>query len=469
MDINWRSRMKFISRQPLSSYVIAIFIIVTITGGLLSQIVTNQIILAVVLFMQFFILLFLVVRFHRDYIKPLSKAVETVDEVLNQNYYARFQYAPVSELVIELGTKLNRLSKHLAEFSIQEQMQSEQLSTLIDHVQSGLVLIGKKGYVELVNRKFLTMFGNEQKDYVGYLYYHVLDHAIFEETVQNVFLYEKRVKETFSHYIGTEKYYYEVIGAPIMNEQNIVKGAVLVIYDITELKKLELMRKDFVANVSHDLKTPITSIKGFAETLLDGGIDDKETAREFLTIIHQEGNRMQELIEDLLVLSRLEQEDLILHYQKVNAVEFLQDVVLTLGQQAEWKKINLTVENDLDEIWFEADLPRVKQVVINLIHNAINYTQEGGDVTVAVTRKDDTIQLSVSDTGIGIDKESLPRIFERFYRVDKARSRYTGGTGLGLAIVKHIVEVHKGKIEIDSEINKGTTIHVYLPVSKDLV
>src|SRR5699024_2365775 len=126
----------------------------------------------------------------------------------------------------------------------------------------------------------------------------------------------------------------------------------------------------------------------------------------------------------------------------------LQDVVLTLGQQAEWKNINLTFENDLDEIWFEADLPRVKQVVINLIHNAINYTQEGGDVTVAVTRKDDTIQLSVSDTGIGIDKESLPRIFERFYRVDKARSRYTGGTGLGLAIVKHIVEVHKGKIEI---------------------
>ena len=137
--------MKFISRQPLSSYVIAVFIIVIVTGALLSQIVTNQIFLAAILLIQFFTLLLLVTRFHRDYIRPLSKAVETVDEILNQNYYARFQYAPVSELVIELGTKINRLSKHLAESSLQEQMQSEQLSTLIDHVQSGLVLIGKKG------------------------------------------------------------------------------------------------------------------------------------------------------------------------------------------------------------------------------------------------------------------------------------------------------------------------------------
>src|SRR5699024_8941914 len=333
----------------------------------------NQIILAVVLFMQFFILLFLVVRFHRDYIKPLSKAVETVDEILNQNYYARFQYAPVSELVIELGTKINRLSKHLAESSLQEQMQSEQLSTLIDHVQSGLVLIGKKGYVELVNRKFLAMFGKTQKDYVGYLYYQVLDHSIFDETVQKVFLYERRVKETFTHYIDSEKYYYEVIGAPIMNEQNIVKGAVLVIYDITELKKLELMRKDFVANVSHELKTPITSIKGFAETLLDGGIEDKETTREFLSIIHQEGNRMQKLIDDLLALSRLEKEDPTLHYEDINVSELVKDAVLTLGQQAEQKKLNLTVENDQRDIWLEADLPRVKQIVINLIDNAINY------------------------------------------------------------------------------------------------
>jgi len=469
LDINWRSRMKFISRQPLSSYVIAVFVIVIVTGALLSQIVTNQIFLAAILLIQFFTLLLLVTRFHRDYIRPLSKAVETVDEILNQNYYARFQYAPVSELVNELGTKINRLSKHLAESSLQEQMQSEQLSTLIDHVQSGLVLIGKKGYVELVNRKFLAMFGKTQKDYVGYLYYQVLDHSIFDETVQKVFLYERRVKETFTHYIDSEKYYYEVIGAPIMNEQNIVKGAVLVIYDITELKKLELMRKDFVANVSHELKTPITSIKGFAETLLDGGIEDKETTREFLSIIHQEGNRMQELIDDLLALSRLEKEDPTLHYEDINVSELVKDAVLTLGQQAEQKKLNLTVENDQRDIWLEADLPRVKQIVINLIDNAINYTPDNGDITVSVARKGDYVHFAVADTGIGIDEESLPRIFERFYRVDKARSRNTGGTGLGLAIVKHIVEAHKGKITIDSEINKGTTIHVYLPANKDLV
>lgn len=438
-----------------------------LTGGLLSQIVSNKIILAAILIIQLFCLLIVIFRFNRNYVKPMSQAVDTIDEILSQNYHARFQYAPVSELVVEFGTKINRLTKHLAEFSVQEQMQAEQLSTLIDHVQSGLVLIGRKGYIELVNRKFLHMFGKRPKDYVGYLYYEVLEHPIFDETVQKVFLYEKRVKETFMHYIGTEKYYYEIIGAPIMNEKNVLKGAVLVIYDITELKKLEYMRKDFVANVSHELKTPITSIKGFAETLLEGGMEDKDVTRDFLGIIYQEGNRMQELIEDLLALSKLEREDLTLDHEGFNATKLVKEAIRTLKHKAKQKKLSLTLETE-QEIMLEADRSRVKQIIINLVDNAINYTPAEGTITVSVQQVDEYILFSVSDTGIGIDEESLARIFERFYRVDKARSRNTGGTGLGLAIVKHIVEVHNGKIDIESEVNKGTTIKVYLPIVKDL-
>lgn len=459
--------MKSIFKRPIYSYLFSTFIIVLLTGGLLSQIVTSKIILAVILFLQLFLLILVIFRFNRDYIRPMSQAVKTIDDILSQNYHARFQYAPVSDLVIEFGTKINRLSKYLAEFSIQEQMQAEQLSTLIDHVQSGLVLIGRKGYIELVNRKFLQMFGKNAKNYVGYLYYEVLEHPIFDEAVQKVFLYEKRVKESFTHYIGTEKYYYEIIGAPIINEKNELKGAVIVVYDISELKKLELMRKDFVANVSHELKTPITSIKGFAETLLEGGMEDKEITREFLGIIYQEGNRMQELIEDLLALSKLEQEDLELHYESFDATELVSDAVLGLQHKAKQKNLSLTLETD-QKIVLEADKPRVKQIILNLLDNAINYTPAEGMITVSVRQINDYIRFSVSDTGIGIDEESLARIFERFYRVDKARSRNTGGTGLGLAIVKHIVEVHKGQIDIESEVNKGTTIDVYLPIKKDL-
>lgn len=176
---------------------------------------------------------------------------------------------------------------------------------------------------------------------------------------------------------------------------------------------------------------------------------------------------MQELIEDLLALSKLEQEDLELQYEQFDAVKMVNDAVFTLQHKAKQKNLTLTLQTD-NKIMLEADKPRVKQIIINLVDNAINYTPAKGTITVSVNQHDQYICFTVADTGIGIDEESLSRIFERFYRVDKARSRNTGGTGLGLAIVKHIVEVHNGKIEIESEVNKGTTINVYLPVTKDL-
>jgi len=454
--------MKSIFKRPLISYILIIFLIVLGTGALLAQIVDHYILLALILFMEFFVLLIVLMRFYGNYIRPMSKAAKTIDKILEGNYHARFNYSPTNSLVSDIGFKINRLSKSLAEFSIQEEMQSEQLSTLIDHIQSGLVLIERKGYIQLVNRKFLSMFGKSAKDYLGYLYYDVMDYEILDETVQKVFLYEKRVKESFTLTVDSTKFYYEVIGAPILNEKNILKGAVLVIYDITEMKKLELMRKDFVANVSHELKTPVTSIKGFAETLLDGGIEDKNVTTDFLEIIHQESNRLQLLIEELLTLSKLEREDFNLVRSEINAKELIDEIIPTFRQKIQEKKLTLSVDNQHD-ILFRAEREQVKQIIVNLLDNAINYTPENGSVSVMVDSTDEYVHFTVSDTGMGIDEKSLSRIFERFYRVDKARSRNTGGTGLGLAIVKHIVEVHEGKIKVDSEVNKGTNMHVYLP------
>src|SRR5699024_1667231 len=277
------------------------------------------------------------------------------------------------------------------------------------------------------------------------------------------FLQETRVKDSFSiESLDNPTVYFEVIGAPIFNERNLLKGAVLVIYDITEFKQLEVMRKDFVANVSHELKTPVTSIRGFSETLLDGAQEDPEIREQFLQIIFKESKRIQLLIEDLLILSKIEKDEPHININEIYIDDVFAELLPVFTQRA--KKENITLEIDIKEhISLQADEDKVKQILLNVFMNAINYTPEDGTVSIMMKEVDEDVLIKISDTGIGIEKEALPRIFERFYRVDKDRSRGSGGTGLGLAIVKHIVEAHRGKIEVESELGKGTTFSIYLP------
>ncbi|MBP1947759.1 two-component system histidine kinase PnpS [Virgibacillus litoralis] len=453
--------MKVIFSRPLFAYIMGLLILVFVSGAILSQLTNEYIILGSILTVEYIILLLIMLHVYDKYMKPIKKASNTIDELVKGNYRARIHHTS-SGSVAELSNKINILARNLSEFAIQEQMQEKQLSTVIDNTQSGLVLLDEKGYIHLVNRKFISMFGGVPHDYNGFLYYEVLDNEKIHQTVQQTFLYEKNVKESFTQIIEVDKKYIEIVGAPIFNERNMLKGAVLVLYDITHLKKLELMRKDFVANVSHELKTPITSIKGFAETLLDGAMNDSETLKNFLTIINDESTRLQGLIEDLLTLSRLEKDEFKLVRSTLNMNDLVDEVLPIIRQSAEQKGISLTAEVG-ESISLQADKERVKQVVINLLTNAISYTSEDGEVKLTVTDTEDEVQIQVSDTGIGIDQEAIPRLFERFYRVDKARSRNTGGTGLGLAIVKHIVEVHEGKVSVDSEPNNGSTFRVYLP------
>ncbi|WP_404453839.1 two-component system histidine kinase PnpS [Oceanobacillus kapialis] len=450
--------MRALFKKPLATYLVGILLVVFATGLVLYQVVENILILGSVMLTQFIILTLFLLHLYERYIRPIKKATRTIDEIVKGNYRARFHH-PSNDTIGILSAKINSLARNIGEFSRHEKMQSEQLSTVIDNTQSGLILIDSKGYIHFVNRKFINIFGGVPKDYKGHLYYDILDNEIIHETVQKTFLYEKNVKEAFTHYKGIDKIYLEIVGAPIFNEKGMLKGAVLVIYDITEMKKLELMRKDFVANVSHELKTPITSIKGFAETLLDGTIDDKEASKEFLAIIYNESDRLQLLIEDLLVLSRLEKEDFQLVLSEIDLNQMVGEVALLMRHKIDEKQLSLSVQIS-DGATIKADKERMKQVIINLIDNAINYTPIDGQIWVNGIETEDEVIIEVKDTGIGIAKEALPRIFERFYRVDKARSRNTGGTGLGLAIVKHIVEVHKGDIRISSELNKGTTISV---------
>lgn len=447
--------------KSLLKYVVGIFLLVVFSGAILSLVVTNFIVLISVLLIEYIILTIILLFIYDKYIKPIEKTTDTVTELVDGNYRARIHHRTNGSVGI-LASQINTLARKLNELSIHEQIQAEQLSTVIDNTESGLVLIDEKGYIHLVNRKFITMFGRIPKDYIGHLYYDVLDNEKIHETVQQTFMYEEHVKRSFTHQIEDVKSYLEIVGAPIFNENNVLKGAVLVLYDITEFKNLELMRKDFVANVSHELKTPITSIKGFAETLLDGAMEDDESLDEFLKIIFEESNRLQLLIEDLLILSRLEQDEFKLTLSTVKIDNIIEDIMPIIQFQAKENQIQLKVDVQ-EPLTLIADYKKIKQVFINLLTNAFSYTPKNGQVTLKVDNIDEFIRLKVIDNGIGIDHEQIPRIFERFYRVDKDRSRNTGGTGLGLAIVKHIIELHGGKINVESQLNKGSTFTIHLP------
>lgn len=241
------------------------------------------------------------------------------------------------------------------------------------------------------------------------------------------------------------------------------RGAVFVFNNITQLKKLENMRSDFVANVSHELKTPITSIVGFIETLHDGAIDDEKKRHQFLDIIFRHSRRLNSIIDDLLLLSRIEQvtADDVLEFQKVDLRSVLNNAISSQQYHASAKSI--TIKQDIPSVYVEANASLLEQAFINIINNAIKYSDEQSTVSVAVSLQDDEVAVRVSDTGCGIPSEHLERIFERFYRVDKGRSRELGGTGLGLSIVKHVVLSHRGRVFAESIPGMGTTFNVVLP------
>jgi len=238
----------------------------------------------------------------------------------------------------------------------------------------------------------------------------------------------------------------------------------IVLHDVTELRRLERVRQDFVANVSHELRTPLTSIKGFIETLLQGAIDDPGHNRHFLTLVEEDVNRLARLTDDLLELSKVESLDKPKTIQAVDVPRLTQDVVASLMPQIRAKQITVTVQPDGRMTEAKGDPDQLRQVLWNLLDNAVKYNVEGGRILLRLQAGEGSLRVEVADTGIGIPAEELPRIFERFYRVDKARSRALGGTGLGLSIVKHIVEAHGGQVEVTSEPGRGSTFQFTLPL-----
>jgi len=417
--------------------------------------------IGVTLFLGLLVIFVIGFNVFSKYIRPIRSAANVATELAKGNYKARTYEGHFGEAG-QLSRSINILARNLQEMTSTQGMQENQLEAVINNMGNGLVLIDEKGYILLVNRAFLETFKGEPGEYISYLYHDAIPYTAIHETVKKIYMFEETVSETFVLPVKIDRKHLEVTGAPIFSEDRKWKGVVLVFHDITELKQLEQMRKDFVANVSHELKTPITSIRGFSETLLDGAMKDEVMLEQFLHIILKESGRLQSLIQDLLELSKLEREDFNLNIEQVNIQRLLSDLLPIVQQHADQKEVHLTTEVEGNTI-IEGDSSRLKQVFMNLLTNAINYTKVDGNVSLTFKDFDDRVLISVADNGVGIPQEEVSRIFERFYRVDKARSRNSGGTGLGLAIVKHIVEAHHGNVHVESVVDEGTTFHVGIP------
>ncbi|HTY12764.1 MAG TPA: ATP-binding protein, partial [Candidatus Omnitrophota bacterium] len=256
------------------------------------------------------------------------------------------------------------------------------------------------------------------------------------------------------------------IASPIRDESGRVLGAVCVLHDTTETKKLMQYRSEFVANVSHELKTPLTAIRNYVETLLGGAIDDRENNRDFLGKIDKHALNLSALIDDLLEISKLESRKELGPYVKVDIEKVIGRALETVQEKARKKDIAIEKHCAAGEAFVSGLEDHLYRAVLNLIDNAVNYTGEGGRIEIGCAKNDDKVEISVADNGIGIAEEHLPRIFERFYRVDKARSRDLGGTGLGLAIVKHVANIHNGSVTVESAEGKGSRFIITLPAAQ---
>ena len=360
----------------------------------------------------------------------------------------------------ELAETLNKMAQDIEDKIREIETQNQKLATTFNSMIEGVIVVDKAGRVVSVNPTVEKIFGISRKDVEGKIFLEAVRNNDIAEIINALLKNGKPISAEIALVYPVHRIF-EVNAAPIFDNDGI-NGCLLVIHDITEIRMLETVRRDFVANVSHELKTPLTSIKGFVETLLEGALEDKENNRSFLKIIQDHAERLNKLIDDLLSLSHLESKEITLNKRTFNLRQQLEEVIL--GFKSQLKKKDIEVANDLPAgISANADKDRIEQVFTNLIDNAIKFNKEKGSIRIYTQEINGKVKVFVEDLGIGIPAKDIPRIFERFYRVDKARSRELGGTGLGLSIVKHIVELHGGSVGVESTEGLGSKFWFTIP------
>ncbi|MBP2002524.1 two-component system phosphate regulon sensor histidine kinase PhoR [Paenibacillus shirakamiensis] len=401
--------------------------------------------------------------------RPLEQITKVAHRISKLDYDARVDFERKDEIG-QLGLAINGMADSLQQQVKHIRDNEDLLQSVLSNMTGGIVMVDTDNRIALVNLEAERMLRMKNVDIIGKLYHDIKRSYELTKFMDEGIASKEYRREERTIYDPEEKILH-FDSVPMFENDGCYRGTLFLLQDVTEIRKLEVMRSEFVANVSHELKTPIAAVKGFAETLLSGGVKDEDVARSFLQIIYDEGDRLNRLIGDILELSKIESRRVPLEYEPVHVRSLLASIFEVLASSAKSHSIVLMMEVP-DELYMEADEDRLRQIFMNLLSNAISYTLEGGRVKVSVETvgegEDENIRFLISDTGIGIPKKDLPRIFERFYRVDKARSRSSGGTGLGLSIVKHLVELHHGTVRVESKTGQGTTFILDLPLLHEL-
>jgi two-component system sensor histidine kinase VicK len=391
---------------------------------------------------------------------PIQEVTRNAALMAQGNFDRKIQVRSNDEIG-KLTGMFNFLTTRLKETMEEISDEKEKMEAILTNMADGVIALNSKGEVIHINPAARQMLSLD-KDPTGENFEPALK-ELFKINLEEFLGEDCRAREVL---VKKGEAVLKSIIAPLKRESRVI-GLILVLQDITRQFSLENMRKEFVANVSHELRTPLTTIKSYAETLLDGAMDEPSIARQFMSVVHNEAERMTRLVNDLLELSRLDNKETRWDKKPISPSGILNDVISKMLVNI--KKKNLALETDIlqhsPDIF--ADRDKIEQVFQNILSNAIKYTPEGGKIFIRLDSIEGRVRIIFGDTGIGIPKEDLPRLFERFYRVDKTRSRELGGTGLGLSIAKEIVEAHDGSITIDSELGHGTQVTILLPAVAD--
>lgn len=393
--------------------------------------------------------------------KPIIALTKKAKKLSQGEFIDEHNQIPVQseDEIGQLTETFNSMAIELSNTMSEITSEKNKLETVFAYMADGILVFNSKDEVHHANPAAYSMLGfgiNQQnfEEIFSELHHEIDFDSLMDMDTNSIRNFMCAVRDK----------YLNACFATYVDKSNNSKGLITVLQDITEQKKLEEMQKEFVANVSHELRTPLTTIKTYTETLLDGALDDRDTSEHFLQVVNHESDRMTMLVQDLLELSRLDNKQIKFSMNKVNLTDLIIQCYEKYKILADKKEQEMTFDIPEKAFSIMADTHRIEQVVKNIISNAVKYSPEGAKITLGLKQHFDMVQISIKDTGMGIPEEDIARIFERFYRVDKARSRAMGGTGLGLAITKEIVEHHGGEIFVESTYGEGSIFYINLPL-----
>jgi two-component system phosphate regulon sensor histidine kinase PhoR len=397
----------------------------------------------------------------RHVVQPIAALQQAADAIAVGDYRQRI-YLPHRDEIGSLARSFNRMSQELDSRMTQLRQSGQRQATVLGGMIEGVIAVDDRERVLFANRAAGRLFDFSPPAIEGRRLLEVVRvHALHEAV--SAALANRRPQRMEAIVEAGDKLSIAIQATPLPGDP--CPGAVLVLHDVTELRRLERVRQEFVANVSHELKTPLSSIKAYAETLQNGALNDRETSHRFVSQIEEQAERLHSLILDMLTLARIESDQQAFEIVPVAVGDVVTACLGAYQAAADTKHLHLSAEIDDADLRVQADREGLREILDNLVDNAIKYTPEQGRVTVRCRADGEFATIAVEDTGIGIAADELARVFERFYRVDKARSREMGGTGLGLSIVKHLAQSFEGEVGVESKKGQGTTFTVMLPLA----